>query len=73
MGQTGLEGPAGRSDSAWRRTLVYFGLADDDRAEAAPAIDESRTRLEALERRVEEQAAEIAALRAEVAELRERR
>lgn len=55
-----------------RRTLVYFGLAEDEEGEAAVGGNDTRRVLEALERRMAEQTAEIAALRAEVAELRDR-
>jgi hypothetical protein len=56
------------------RTLVYFGLAEDEAPEpAAPAVtDETRVLLDALERRVAENTAEIGALRAELAQLRAR-
>ena len=51
-----------------RRTLEYFGLADADEGEPV----ETRELVESLARRVEENSEEIAALRAEVARLRER-
>lgn len=54
-----------------RRTLVLFGLAeDDDRAEPEPVGDELSELLDALERRVAENTAEIEDLRAELARLR---
>ena len=54
------------------RTLVYFGLADEDEPQQPAVTDEMRVLLDALERRVEAHTAEIAALRAEVAALRRR-
>jgi hypothetical protein len=54
------------------RTLVYFGLAEDDEAPPAMVSDETRVLLDALERRVAENTAEIGALRAEIAQLRAR-
>jgi uncharacterized small protein (DUF1192 family) len=54
------------------RTLVYFGLADEDEPERPAVTDETRVLIDALERRVAENSAEIAALRAEIAQLRAR-
>jgi hypothetical protein len=52
-----------------RRTLEYLGIAED---EEAIVTDDPRAMFEALERRVAAQAEQIAALRAEVEELRAR-
>ena len=73
MARTGLE-DKDRRQGAWHRTLVYFGLADgDDEIEAAaePA-DGTTEQLRALERRVDEHAREIDALRRETERLRSR-
>lgn len=67
--------------SRWRRALVYFGLAEDDpvnplypRPAAKPATPAASAPdpLAGIERRLDEQAAAIAELRAEVERLRER-
>ena len=52
-----------------RRTLEYLGIAEEE--EEIPT-DDPRAIFEALERRVAAQAEQIAALRAEIAELRAR-
>lgn len=51
-----------------RRTLEYLGIAEDEEIVA----DDPQAMFAALERRVAAQAEQIAALRAEVEELRER-
>ncbi len=61
----------GRVDSAWRRALVYFGLAEGS---ATPGAHGPRAvaSLPDVVRRLDEQEAQIAELRAEVERLRAR-
>ncbi|WP_445152706.1 hypothetical protein [Baekduia sp. Peel2402] len=82
MSDIGLPGDP-RPPSRWRRALVYFGLAEDDPVNplyprpartataAAPSVSDPDP-LARIERRLDEQAAAIAELRAEVERLRER-
>jgi hypothetical protein len=63
--------------SRWCRALVYFGLAEDDPVNplfprAAPGIGDESEALTEILRELDEQAAAIAELRAEVERLRER-
>ena len=69
-----------RRASSWRRALVYFGLAEDDPVNPLfprPATSESLVAGESealaeIMRKLDEQTAAIAELRAEVERLRER-